>query len=262
MPPPKIKPTPYPYINAAVQVLLTNVKAVLGDYFLGLYLHGSLALGDFDPGHSDIDFLVVTKKALPKKMVGQLEAMHAHIIQSGPEWVDKLEGSYLSKKAIRRYNPEETPHPHVWEQKFRVARDQRDWIIHRHILREYGVIVAGPPIKSMIDPVSPDELQEAIVTTFREAWVPKLNEREWLIPTYYQAYVTLTCCRALYTIKFGIIASKPASARWALKVLGKKWTDLIEAAIAWRYGDPHGDIEKTLQFMRYTMDQIGVLRPQ
>jgi predicted nucleotidyltransferase len=259
MPPEVFSPTPYPEVNAVLQRLLKEVQAVLDNWFVGLYLHGSLALGDFNPGSSDIDFAIVTSRELPLKLISSLEAAHRRINDSGLAWAEKLEGSYLSNKAFRRYSPEETPHPHVWEQHFRVVRDKRDWIIHRHILREYGVIVTGPPIKSMIDPVSPDEIREAIVTTFREDWIPKLNEREWLIPTYYQAYVTLTCCRALYTMKFGTIASKPASAKWAVEALDKKWKDLIETAMDWRYGLPHGDIEQTLQFMRYTMEQIGAL---
>jgi predicted nucleotidyltransferase len=36
------------------------MQAVLRDRFIGLYLGGSLALGDFDPQRSDIDFVAVT----------------------------------------------------------------------------------------------------------------------------------------------------------------------------------------------------------
>jgi predicted nucleotidyltransferase len=53
-------PTPYPDVNEVLLTLLDNVRAILGDYFTGMYLYGSLASGDFDPRRSDIDFLVVT----------------------------------------------------------------------------------------------------------------------------------------------------------------------------------------------------------
>jgi hypothetical protein len=52
---PTSHPTPYPYVNEAVQLLLENVQAILKDNFVGLYLHGSLASSDFDPGHSNIE---------------------------------------------------------------------------------------------------------------------------------------------------------------------------------------------------------------
>ena len=257
---PAISPTPYPYANAVLQMLLTNAQAVLGNYFIGLYLHGSLALGDFDPGHSDIDFAVVTTRELPVKLIAGLEAMHKRIWDSGLEWVDKLEGSYLSKKTLWRYSPDETPHPHVFEKKFLVIRDNREWVINRHILREYGVTVAGPPIKPLIAPVNPDELRETVVLRLREAWTPRLNEPEWLVPPGHQPYIALTCCRALYTMEFGAITSKPVSARWALTALDKQWTVLIESALAWHYGEPHGDIEKTLELVKYTMEQTAAYR--
>jgi len=256
---PAFNPTPYPYINSVLKLLLNNVQSVLGNYFIGLYLHGSLALGDFDPGHSDIDFCVVTTRELPLKLIADLEAAHGRINESGLAWVDKLEGSYLSKKTLWRYDPEEIPHPHVYNKKFSVTRDDRDWVINRHILRECGVAVAGPPIKPFIAPVGPEELREAIVLGLREDWTPKLEDREWLVPPSRQPYVVLTCCRVLYTMKYGTITSKPVSARWALQTLDKEWVDVIEAAMAWHYGEPHGDIEKSLEFMRYTMEQIGAL---
>jgi predicted nucleotidyltransferase len=56
-------PTPYPEVNAVLQLLLAEVQAVLREQLVGLYVHGSLASGGFQPGRSDIDFLVVTLKA-------------------------------------------------------------------------------------------------------------------------------------------------------------------------------------------------------
>jgi predicted nucleotidyltransferase len=262
MPPEVFSPTPYPDVNTVLKLLLKEAQGVLDNYFIGLYLHGSLALGDFNPGSSDIDFCIVTSRELPLKLISELEAAHQRINDSGLAWVDKLEGSYLSKKAVRRYRPEEVPHPHVWNKKFQVTRDESAWAIDRHILREHGVTVAGPPVKPLIDPVSPDELRNVIITGIRDEWVSKLNEPEWLKPPSSQPFVVLTCCRALYTMKFGTIVSKPVSARWAVEALGKQWKGLIETALAWHYGLPHGDIEQTLQFMRYTMEQIGALRPQ
>jgi hypothetical protein len=41
-------PTPYPDVNAILNVLLAAVRAILGNQFVGFYLYGSLASGDFD----------------------------------------------------------------------------------------------------------------------------------------------------------------------------------------------------------------------
>jgi len=260
MSPTAINPTPYPYVNDAVQMLLTNVRAVLDEYFLGLYLHGSLTGDDFDPGHSDIDFLVVTTRELPKKLIPDIEAMHMRIRDSGLEWAKKLEGTYLSKKALFCYKPSKRQIPYLNEGKFFLTQQSFDWIINRHILRENGIVVAGPPIRPLIAPISSHEIPQVVIQGLLENWTPRLDERAWLIPPGHQPFIVLTCCRALYTLKHDTIASKPVSARWALKALDKQWTGLIEYALSWHYGMPPGDIEKTLKMMKYTLEQAESYR--
>ena len=260
MPPRAINPTPYPYVNAAVQMLLINVREVLGDYFVGLYLHGSLASGDFNPGHSDIDFLVVTTKVLPEKLMPNLEKMHIRIRDCGLEWVEKLEGTYLSRKALFRYKKSKRQIPYLNEGKFFLTEHGIDWKINRHILRENGIVVAGPPIRPMIIPISSEEIRQSVVLGLIEDWTPKLDEREWLIPPGHQPFIVLTCCRALYTLKYSKVKSKAISANWALKALDKRWRNLIESAMAWHYGMPTGDIEETLKMMKYTLEQAESYR--
>jgi hypothetical protein len=255
---PATSPTPYPYVNVVLEILLAELRTTLGDYFIGLYLHGSLASGDFDPGHSDIDFLVVTTEALPENILPALEAMHQRIWNSGLEWAKKLEGSYIPKNSLYRYNPADPPRPGIYEGKVLTFRHEIHWVINRHILRENGVVVSGPPIRPLIAPVTPEEIRQAIVTGLIEAWTDKLSERDWLIPPGHQSYIVLTCCRALYTLKYGTIKSKLTSARWALESLDIYWKNLIESAVAWHCGLPPGDIGMTLQMMRYTLDELKI----
>ncbi len=54
------RPTPYPEVDAALHYFHVGAQTALGPLFRGMYLTGSLALGDFDPRRSDIDFIVVT----------------------------------------------------------------------------------------------------------------------------------------------------------------------------------------------------------
>lgn len=44
----------YPGVYAILQKLKLNVQNVLKEQFIGMYIHGSLALGDFNPESSDI----------------------------------------------------------------------------------------------------------------------------------------------------------------------------------------------------------------
>ncbi len=245
--------TPYPDVNVVLDELLSSAQAILGDYFVGLYLYGSLASGDFDPLRSDIDFVVVTTDQLPEELIPALEKMHARLAASGLKWAPKLEGTYIPQTALRRYDPNAAPCPSLNEGRFFLARHESDWVIQRYILREHGVAVAGPPIRSMIDPVQPDEIRQGVRGVLRGWWTSMLDNPSWLRDGEYQAYAVLTMCRALYTFHHGTIASKPVSARWAQAELDQPWATVIEWAVTWQRADRSDHLRETLDFIRYTL---------
>ncbi len=248
------EPTPYPDVNTVLDALQAGAQQILGDHFVGLYLYGSLASGDFDPQRSDIDFVVTAAAELTEQMIQALEAMHAHLAASGLKWAVKLEGSYIPQHALRRYDPAAAPCPQINEGKFYVARHGSDWVIQRYILREQGVVVDGPALQPLIDPVHPDELRQAVLGILREWWAPMLDYPTWLRGGEYQAYAILTMCRALYTLEHGSIVSKPVAARWAQKALDECWAGLIEHASAWRNSMPFDHLSETLDFIQYTLE--------
>jgi hypothetical protein len=253
-----LSPTPYDDVNICVQVLLDNVRAVLGDYFIGMYLYGSLAIGDFDPGRSDIDFLVVTNRDLPDNMISNLKVMHSRLFESGQEWATKLEGAYIPINAIRSYNPTGPACPLVNKKEFLVARPESNWVINRHVLYTSGVVITGPSLQTMIDPVTTEQIREAVLTLLRNNWTPWLYNSALFNGTGYQPFVVLTMCRAFYTFMLGDVASKLESADWVITNSDKKWTELIKQAVAWHYGDPSGDVSQTQEFMRYIFNEVGL----
>jgi hypothetical protein len=247
--------TPYPDVNFILNTLLAGVRTILGHDFVGLYLYGSLSSGDFDPLRSDVDFVVVTTDQLPAELISALEEMHKQLTASGLKWALKLEGTYIPQSALRRYDPKAAPCPCLNEGRFYMAQHGSDWSIQRHVLREWGVVVAGPPIRPLIDPVQPDDLRQGVRGVLHGWWAALLNDPTWLRDGEYQAFAVLTMCRALYTFRHGTIASKPASARWALTTLDRKWTPLIEWAINWRHADQSERLSETLDFIRYTLER-------
>src|SRR4051812_13397758 len=111
-------PTPYAAVNVLLFRLLQEVQAALGAQFIGMYLYGSLASGDFDEHSSDIDFVVVTQDEIAADLIPKLKAVHERIAQSGLKWASKLEGSYISRAALRRYNPNDPPRVQYNEGQF------------------------------------------------------------------------------------------------------------------------------------------------
>jgi hypothetical protein len=128
-------------------------------------------------------------------------------------------------------------------------------VIQRHIIREHGAALAGPPPATLIDPVSADDLRWATAQLLQEWWVPVLADPSRLPNCEYQAYAVLTMCRALYTLKNGAVATKPQAARWALAHLDPQWGDLIRTALAWRHGVDLDRLDEVLAFIRDTVSR-------
>lgn len=251
-------PTPYPDVNALLDHLLRELRAVLREELVGLYLYGSLSLGDFDPGGSDIDFLVATGDRLPVETVAALGEMHARIAASGLPWSRRLEGSYLPLAALRRHDPADARHPSIgldWE--FGVWEHGSNWVIERQIVREHGVAVWGPPPRSLIDPVAPEALRAATREALLGFWAEQLHGPDWLRARAYQAFTILTMCRALQTLATGRVASKSEAAAWAREAYGGRWAALIERALAWRGDHTPDDMAAMLDFVRWTVARAG-----
>jgi hypothetical protein len=249
------QPTPFSDINGLLDHLLTEVRHILGAEFVGMYLYGSLSGGDFDPDSSDVDFLVVTEHVLPDEIVVALGAMHARIRASEMPWANRLEGSYIPRAAIRRYDPRNNRHPTLgadWE--YGIGEHNETWVIESAIVRERGVTLAGPPPTMLIDPVSPDHLRATVRTILTGFWLRQtVGPPEWLRPRHYQAFAILTMCRALYTLEHGTVPSKPVAARWAQETLPPPWPALISRALRWRSDHTPDDMAEMLSMIRYTV---------
>ncbi len=253
-------PTPYPEVNDILLRLLSNAKDILLDQFVGMYLYGSLSSGDFDPVSSDIDFLFVTTGVLSEETVSQLEAMHNQTWATSDKRTGKLEGAYVPKSLIRRHDPNGIPCPTINEGKFYLDRPGSDWIIQRHVVREYGVIVEGPDPKTLIDFVSPDDIRGAVRGILREWWFPMLENPAWLRDNSrgYHSYAILSMCRVLHALEHGTIVSKPVAAKWAQVKLGGIWKDIIDLALLARKPTPEEFdlLTPAIELIQYVRDNI------
>src|SRR5436190_21341251 len=97
-----ISPTPHPDVNEILNLLYTDIKAILADQLVGMYLFGSLASGDFDNA-SDIDVLFVTDTEISENTFSALKEMHSRINKLDSPWATQLEVSYIPQDALRRF---------------------------------------------------------------------------------------------------------------------------------------------------------------
>lgn len=232
-------PTPDVDVNTLLRVLRDEVMRILGPTLVGMYLSGSLALGNLTAG-SDVDVVVATEAELSDTTFAALRTMHDRLSATGRRWADQLEMVYIPVAALRRHDPARATHPYLGRgpgEHLRVITLHTDWVVHRVVLRDRGIILAGPPPTTLIAPISVDELRAAQVELMRFWWAPMAGvgaEADFLRQRGHQSLAVLTMCRMLYTLRTGEITSKSAAACWGQANLASCWWGLIERADAWR----------------------------
>lgn len=222
-----------------LQALLLGVQQVLGDNLVAVYLRGSLAMGDFDPATSDIDFFAIVEQRLSEAEFADLAAMHGQLAKLPNRYAEHLEGPYIDRAAARRFQPGEH-HPTIARQECLTWYEHDyNWVLERWMVREHGLTLFGPSPETLIDPVSPDDLRAAVRLRLQDwvHWADQPDDPDWLLPRSHKAYVIETMCRALYTLTTGMLASKPLSITWALATLPEPWHTIVEQSQKWHADD-------------------------
>jgi len=255
--------TPYADVNVVLTDFLARIRGILGPHFRGMYLDGSLALGDFNPQTSDIDFVVTTATDLNDAHFDALRVMHADFNASRSPWATEVEAVYLLENSFRRSDPANVRRLRIERGNETLVKGHSDrtWIVHWSIVREHRVVLAGPDPRTFIDPIDPQDLRR-VMADLADAWLIELRQNhDALQYRGPMTYSVLTFCRMLYTLTNGAVVSKPVAARWARQAQEGRWAALIERALAWRkdpaFQEPVSEDEQqaTRAFLDYTVAQ-------
>src|SRR5688572_24284488 len=84
-------------IPVVVQPIIENYVIRLNEHIpdglYGFYIVGSIALGEFNPYFSDIDFVTVLNRRMTPWETGKLQSIHQELEKNVPQW--KMSGSYI-----------------------------------------------------------------------------------------------------------------------------------------------------------------------
>ena len=258
-------PTQFLELNTILEQLSSGVQSILGANLVGVYLHGSFAVGDSDE-HSDVDFMVVIHQPLSAAEVTALQGLHERIYDQPSPWARHLEGSYFPQELLRWEDPART---RLWylDNTSRVLEqsDHDNSLVVRWQLREHGISLAGPDPKTLLDPIPPADLRREVRGVMRDWGAEILAGRYLITNRWAQPFAVISYCRMLQTLQTATIESKPAGVRWGLQHLDPRWADLIQRAWVDRpdpstkYRTPAdpADVQSTLEFIRYALTISG-----
>jgi hypothetical protein len=200
----------------------------------GLYLHGSIALGDYRPGVSDIDFVVVTSR---RPDVEPVRVLHAELRRHHRKPV--FDGLYVSWDDLRS-DPAMVPGG-VSVQQWRVnpvSRFERN-LVTWHVLAQAGVPVRGPAVADLRIHTDWPALAEATRRNLDEYWSPWV-QRTARTPAGLTAsaatWGVLGIARLRHTLAAGRITSKTEAAAYATARYAPRWQRIVEEALRIRVG--------------------------
>lgn len=237
-----------------LDALTAGIREALDENLVGVYLRGSLAMGDFDPATSDVDFFTITERRVSEGEFAALAALHEALGRLPNPYGEQLEGTYIERSATWRYERGRRFPTIGRNEPLEWSEHGANWIIERWAVREHGITLLGPDAHTLIAPVSSDDLRAAIRDRMRD-WADFASwpdDPEWGRHRGHKAYVVETMCRALCTLASGDIKTKPQAVAWALATLPSPWRDLVERSRAWR-GDPAPDESLNAEIQRFVL---------
>lgn len=228
------------FARRLLERLADGSREVMGENLLGIYLHGSYAMGCFNPAKSDLDFIVVARRGLSdeckRRYMDLIVALddafpanrNANPHHGGIEMSVVLKSAcdpfayptpfelHFSRGHLDRYRSD--PEDYVrW-----MKGTDKDLAAHFTVIRRRGVCLYGPPIGEVFGEVPPEDYMDSIRDDIAGA-------REEIADN--PMYLTLNLARVLAFQEEGAVLSKKEGGEWGLEHLPEAYHPLIRAAL-------------------------------
>lgn len=235
--------------------LAVDLVEALGNDLLSVAVHGSWALGDFTPGHSDLDVLAVLATDPTPATLTTLRGVHARLGTDFPEWGDgHVEVEYVSVDAINSVvQGTDESHPMISVGK---GEQLHELPASRHsVLNWAAALQADQPIAgaapSTVMPAIDQQLVRQVVLQHVRGWPEWVEEMQHAGG---QAYAVLTLCRAAEALETGRQVSKLTAAKVGRSRF-PEWSALIDWAQEWWYhGGSDSDGGQFEEVRRFVVD--------
>ncbi len=222
-----------------VDAFLAALDAAAPGWAEGLYLTGSLALDDFRPGQSDVDFLAIGARAL--------SGAEAEAVIAAAPGLRAFDGLFLTWDDLAA-GPDALRgrrlHLHEGRAALEDAASLADPIAWA-TLAQSGIAARGPAPGAFSLWHDDARARSWIVENLNLYWRRRQRAASHLLsPAGLQAlspwfaqWSTLGPARMLATLETGKIVSKTEAGRWAIAALDPRWTPVLEEALRLRTGE-------------------------
>jgi Domain of unknown function (DUF4111)/Nucleotidyltransferase domain len=225
-----------------LDALVQGLREVLGDVLVGVYLHGSLALGCFNPALSDIDVLVVTRQPVTPD---RREALTPLLLR-----VPRLEIHFLAESDLMPWR-----HPAPYDLHF--GSEQRlvgpgadhDLAAHVTVARHASVALLGSPPADVLPEVPWEDYEDSL-----------RRDLQWCGEHGGRLYTVLSPARIWATLTERVVHSKASGAAWAVERAPQEFRPLLSRVLetyCTGSSEPRFEREQVRPFVDYVIEQLA-----
>ncbi len=226
-------------MGEVVSTCLSSVDAEAPGLVEGLYLVGSVALSDFRPKESDIDFVGVTSARPDPTTIDALGRVHAGLQALHPR--PYFDGVYVTWSDLARNPDLAEPAPFAHDGQFeasgRFALDPVTW----HTLARSGIAVRGPSADRLSVWTEPAVLTSWTLDNLESYWRPWRAgtaelfsadpEKLETFGAWASEWGVLGVTRLHYTLFTGEITSKEGAGLYGLSTFPDQWRTILNECL-------------------------------
>lgn len=223
---------------------LRLLDAELPGLVSGLYMTGSVALGDYQRGSSDLDYVAVISRPIRADEHDVLGAAHRRLAKGSS--VDN-DGVYIESSRLAAPPVDGEAAPHTLAGNYFGAEpcfqlSPVTWLE----LREHGIPIRGTAPHALVPSLDRRLLRRWLLGNLNGYWLGLADERgrahdgmhpQSIVDTNSIVWATLGPGRLHYTLTTGRIASKTAAGHYVAGLF-PRWKGLVERCVSARAGHP------------------------
>lgn len=233
------------YCQDILDRMVESSKEIFKEALTGVYLHGSLAMGCFNPKKSDIDLIIMIEQDITDEQKLAFMSVVTKLNEQAPQ--KGIEMSVVKKEYCKEFvypTPYELHFSNAHLQWFqenptdyiaKMKGTDKDLAAHFTIINRYGKTLYGEKIADVFGEVPREDYLDSIMYDINDA-------KECMMEN--PVYFILNLCRVAAYVKEDLVLSKAQGGEWGLENLDPKYRSLIQNALDYYTSDMGGNIEE------------------
>ncbi len=214
-------------LESAVHKMTESIVRIFDKNPPSVYLYGSAVLGDFKPGWSDIDILVLTENEVSVNEAEALVNLRQAMLESDQmnQYFRLFEGGIMSRRSFFNHEPSRTVY---WGTSGERITDHYDFdAFCMAELLDSGILLHGRDVRELMSYPTTDELK----TNIRRHYEAIREYAKVTGRNFYSYGWLLDISRCLYTLRTEKIIAKTAAGEWAISEKLCPCADMLAKAV-------------------------------